>query len=82
MATTRILSTRYQVQVLSEQDNQNVTIDVKIDKTAEGLSGTSEETVVDFVRQYLQTLTPDPLEITRIQEIETKIQVPGSGQQV
>jgi hypothetical protein len=78
MATTRVLSTHYKVQVVSPDDGQNVTINVDINKTAEGLAGTSEETVVDFVRRYLQTLTNDPIIITRTQTIETQIVIDNS----
>lgn len=69
--SSRVLNTTFQIAGLGEQDTDNFTIDVKIDKGPTALSGVTEEAVILFVRKYLQSLTTVPISIAKTQTIRT-----------
>jgi hypothetical protein len=52
-------------------DEEDFYIRVDIQKGPLALSGASEEQILGFVRNYLQSLTPNPIRIARIQTIRT-----------
>jgi hypothetical protein len=71
MAVTRVIDTEFQIFGYGEEDTDNFTIKVKIDKGPTALSGVTEEQVMLFVMRYLQSLTTNPIDIRKTQVIQT-----------
>lgn len=73
MSDPVILDTSYQIVSPNSEANSdsNLVIDVKITRKNDALSGVTEDDILTFVRDYLATLTTDPVNITKTQTIQT-----------
>lgn len=73
MADEVIIDTSYQIVSPNgtANDDSNLIIDVKITRRNNSLPGVTEDQILDFVRDYLATLTTDPISITKTQTIQT-----------
>ena len=68
--TQQVLSTVYEILSAGGQDDsQNLYIKVEITKGSAALSGATEAQILTFVRNYLQTLTTNPIEVRRTQTV-------------
>lgn len=71
MATVEtILSTSYKMSSINDNDNE-LEIDITIKKDPGMLDGVTELDMITFVRNYIATLTPTPVIISKIQTIQT-----------
>jgi hypothetical protein len=68
---SRILDTEFQITSHGELDTDNFSISVNITKGSTALSGVTEESVILFVRKYLQSLTSNPVLISKTQTVYT-----------
>lgn len=66
----RITKTTYQL-VSSGENDDNLVIDVDIQRTNGALAGVSEMQMLAFIKGYLATLTPNPVSITKVETVET-----------
>jgi hypothetical protein len=66
------LSTYYEIVSSGPSDTDNLYIKVEINKGPTALSGASEAQILGFVRNYLQTLSSNPITIkrTRVLRVE------------
>jgi hypothetical protein len=70
--TSRVVSTEYLITSAGvDGDDENLLIKVSIDKGPNALSGMTEEGVITFVRNFLQTKTTNPINIQKTQTIQT-----------
>lgn len=53
-------------------DDENLYIRVEITKGSLALSGASEAQILGFVKNYLQSLTTNPINAARVQTIRTE----------
>lgn len=67
----RVIETSYAITSQGDTDADNLFIDVSISKGPSALSGVTEEQILLFVRNYLQSLTTNPINITKRQTVET-----------
>ena len=68
MPTQQVVSTYYEITSAGgEDDSQNLYIKVEITKGTGALSGATEAQILGFVRNYLQSLTPNPILVGRVQ---------------
>lgn len=65
-----VIDVHYQINVTGPQDD-NLFIEVKISRTNNALAHVTEYQMADFVRQYLSSLTPNPVTITRYETTRT-----------
>ena len=68
---SRVLNTEFQITSHGEVDTDNFVINVDITKGSTALSGVTEEAVILFVRKYLQSLTTNPVLISKTQTVYT-----------
>lgn len=68
--TTQIISTVYEIlSAGGDDDSQNLYIKVEIQKGSGALSGATEAQILTFVRNYLQSLTANPINVRRTQTV-------------
>jgi len=73
MPTSQTISTYYEITSAGPGgDDENLYIRVEITKGSLALSGASEAQILGFVRNYLQSLTENPINVTRVQTIRTE----------
>lgn len=66
--TQQIISTTYEITSAGgTDDSQNLFISVSITKGSAALSGASEAQILTFVKNYLQSLTTNPINVGRVQ---------------
>ena len=66
------LSTFYEIiSSGGDDDSQNLYIKVEITKGSGALSGATEAQILGFVRNYLQSLTVNPIEVRRTKTVRT-----------
>lgn len=70
MTSVRVTKTSYQI-LSSGGEDDNLTISVDIQRTNQALAGVTEIQMLTFIRNYLATLTPNPVTITKIETVET-----------
>lgn len=73
MPTQQIVSTYYEITSAGgTDDSENLYIKVEIEKGTKALSGTTEAQILGWVRNYLQSLTVNPINVGRVQIIRTE----------
>lgn len=70
MASVRVSKTTYQI-VSTGGNDDNLTINVEIDRSNQALEGVTEMQMLQFIKGYLATLTPNPVTITKVETVET-----------
>jgi hypothetical protein len=70
MPTQQIISTVYEITSSGpNDDSQNLYIKVEISKGSAALSGATEAQILGFVKSYLQSLSPNPINVGRVQVV-------------
>lgn len=64
---TQVVETYFEITSSGESDTDNLYIRVEIQKGATALSGATEEQVLGFVKNYLQSLSANPILVSRTQ---------------
>lgn len=72
MPTQTILSTFYEITSQGASDTENLYIKVEITKGASALSGATEAQILGYVRNYLQSLTTNPINVSRQQVVRVE----------
>jgi len=73
MPTQQVVSTYYEITSAGgSDDSQNLYIKVEITKGSGALSGATEAQILTFVRNYLQSLTSNPIDVGRVQVVRTE----------
>lgn len=68
--TQQVVSTTYEITSSGGlDDSENLFISVSITKGAAALSGASEAQILGFVKNYLQSLTTNPINVGRVQVV-------------
>lgn len=68
--TQQVVSTTYEITSSGGlDDSQNLLIEVSITKGSAALSGASEAQILTFVKNYLQSLTTNPINVGRVQVV-------------
>lgn len=68
--TQQVVSTVYEITSAGgDDDSENLYIKVEIQKGSNALSGATEAQILGFVRNYLQSLTVNPINVGRIQVV-------------
>lgn len=65
------IATFYEITSSGPSDTDNLLIRVEITKGVTALSGATEEQILGFVKNYLQSLSPNPIEIARTTTVRT-----------
>ncbi len=66
----QIVSTVYEITSSGgDADAENLYIKVEIQKGSEALSGATEAQILGFVKNYLQSLTQNPINVGRVQVV-------------
>lgn len=73
MPTQQIVSTYYEITSAGgTDDSENLYIKVEIEKGTKALSGATEAQILGWVRNYLQSLTVNPINVGRVQVVRTE----------
>lgn len=73
MPTSQTISQYYEITSAGEgDDDENLYIRVEITKGPNALSGATEAQILGFVKNYLQSLTTNTINATRVQTIRTE----------
>lgn len=72
MPTQTITKTTYRITSNGASDLESLLISVDISKGPSALSGATEAQILGFVRNYLQSLTANPINVSREQVIITE----------
>lgn len=68
MVAQQVVSQYYEITSAGgDDDSQNLYIKVEIEKGSGALSGATEAQILGFVRNYLQSLTKNPILVGRVQ---------------
>ena len=65
----QVLATVYEVTSMGAKDTDQLYIRVEIQMGSTALSGATETQILGFVKNYLQSLTTDPIHACRIQTV-------------
>lgn len=67
MPTQTVVSTYFEITSSGATDGDNLYIKVEISKGVTALSGATEAQILGYVKNYLQSLTTNPINVSRVQ---------------